>query len=442
MAPPGLDLGTHSHAPSYNALLEDPFVSKVDGSSAVSVPDTVSIETADSGEDTNSDTTLAAGPGIFGHAPLYQRASSAVKMPSSPSSRNLNKLITLQGSPRPQRASSSSLNAGAAPFQPKSTSPSSEGGDKRNFTYPLSSHDLLAQDHYPVQAINNPERSLPRDEGLHHEASAPVVFNESQTQLWQSSGGPVESAHSSRNPGAAVPFDARFTTPPDTSQLWYSMQDKRRLAHSDEPFLYQHPTVPELAATPSRVQANRKANFASVCDQDLRPFPSDYVVQQQHHLSSHPSFSMPHPARRDSKSFDFLRSDRASYMLNYLPQASYQGDQNGDTPQANVFDHYTPTPSVSSQNHAAPPAQINPYSQDGNAMGSSAYFPGSTNYPQQVSPLSSPGALQSLTSLEATASPLRGTTASPRPQPTESENRTGLLHSRKPASSLDPQNGS
>ncbi|KAI4205975.1 MAG: hypothetical protein LQ346_001354 [Caloplaca aetnensis] len=72
------------------------------------------------------------------------------------------------------------------------------------------------------------------------------------------------------------------------------------------------------------------------------------------------------------------------HMLKRSDQVAYHGDQNGDTSQVTGFDSYTPTPPIRSQTHAAPPAQINPYSQDGNAMGSGAYFPASTNYPQQL----------------------------------------------------------
>ncbi|KAL8776928.1 MAG: hypothetical protein Q9194_002844 [Teloschistes cf. exilis] len=71
-------------------------------------------------------------------------------------------------------------------------------------------------------------------------------------------------------------------------------------------------------------------------------------------------------------------------MLNQTGQGTFQTDRNGDSPHSNVFDHYTPTPSVSAQNHSTPTTQINPYAQDGSTMSSSAYFPGSTSYPQQL----------------------------------------------------------
>ncbi|KAL8773317.1 MAG: hypothetical protein Q9209_001711 [Squamulea sp. 1 TL-2023] len=60
-------------------------------------------------------------------------------------------------------------------------------------------------------------------------------------------------------------------------------------------------------------------------------------------------------------------------------KGSFQADQNGDS-QSTIFDHYTPTPS----HQATSQAQINPYSHDGATMGTNTYFPGGTNYPQQL----------------------------------------------------------
>ncbi|KAL8997112.1 MAG: hypothetical protein Q9169_003548 [Polycauliona sp. 2 TL-2023] len=68
-----------------------------------------------------------------------------------------------------------------------------------------------------------------------------------------------------------------------------------------------------------------------------------------------------------------------SSYSNAIPPGSFQTDHNGDS-HPTVFDHYTPT----SSSQTTSQSQINPYAQDGSSMGSGAYFPGSTNYPQQL----------------------------------------------------------
>lgn len=301
-------------APPWMDLPEDPFDTMADRSSSVSIPIIPASGTADSAEDANGDTTHPAGLSLFGHAHPYQRRSSAVKMPSSPSSRNLKRLAALQGSPRPQRAPNSSLNASAAP--------------------------------------------------------------------WHPTDGPAQSRRSTRKLGTRPSHDdARLITTPPSSQKRYSRKYTRRAAWSDPPFCYPQRRIPMILATPSpgqviRIPENAYGHY-------YRSLHTHNAVQSQPHPTNHTCSGMPQQREKNTLTNDSMHL-ASDHMLKSSDQVPYHGDQNGDTPQVAVFDSYTSTPSIQSQTHAAPPAQINPYSQDGNAIGSGAYFPASTNYPQQV----------------------------------------------------------
>lgn len=431
-------------ASSDNVRLEDPFVIKADNTCPFLALDPFPTRKTDLGEDTDSDTTIAEPSGIFGYAPLYKKTSSAVKMPSSPASRKSTSYDALGRSsppnhlrwpgslaqpPSPQRSSSSFLNASAAPFQPRSTSPANHKVDRRNFTHPISVRDLSGQENHPVQGGNNAQSSEIGEVAFEQEGSLSPSTNPVQGILWQSSW-PAQSAHAVCHPQASVPpddiilttvHDTNIITPPDRSHHRSLMQDKRRLAYSDEPFLYRQATLPLRTITPCPMGTNGTAQYTPSRGRYLQPSPQHYTSQSPNQLTSYTSLSMPQSGKKDSRFFASARSRifhdhlRNNGMLNRVGQGSFQGDQNGDTPQPTVFDHYTPTPPVPTPNHSGPQAHINPYSQDGNAIGSGAYFPGSTNYPQQVFATLDLYASQLLTSPKATAPPLCCTTASSRP---------------------------
>ncbi|KAL8675596.1 MAG: hypothetical protein Q9168_000108 [Polycauliona sp. 1 TL-2023] len=92
---------------------------------------------------------------------------------------------------------------------------------------------------------------------------------------------------------------------------------------------------------------------------------------------------MPKPPDQRLNASDVHLSSRSKFAeankLRGVDQGSFQADHNGDA-HSTVFDHYTPT----SSSQPTSQSQINPYAQDGSTMGSGAYFPGSSHYPQQL----------------------------------------------------------
>lgn len=303
-------------APPRSIPLEDPFYTTANRSCSVAIPDIPPSGKAGSAEDADGDTRHVAGLGLFGCAHPYQRVSSAVKMPSSPSSRNPNQTTIMRGSPRPQRASSSFLNASAAPWHP----------------------------------INDPARS-----------THPIY--KLATPLAQT--------------------DPRMRMTPHQSSQQHLWQNQRRAALSDQSFFAQRHRDPVIVAAASPAQAVRNPGHISPYGHCFRSLYERNPNQPQLPSTAQTYFSIPRPAGQRTETHGTMHLT-PDHMLKRSDQVAYHGDQNGDTSQVTGFDSYTPTPPIRSQTHAAPPAQINPYSQDGNAMGSGAYFPASTNYPQQV----------------------------------------------------------
>lgn len=194
-------------------------------------------------------------------------------------------------------------------------------------------------------------------------------------------------------PGQFSPSeDASLYTPSNADQRLSAAHERRRMAYSDEPNLYNRPTVhPDNAPLPPTVTSGvGKSNWGYM--HASQPLGNGFNLSTQHMTpQTHASYSMPRlpsqkPIIHVSDSFIAASHyDRnGNGMLNYIDQGTFHPDQNGDSTQSNIFDHYSPTPAAAAQNQAATQPQINPYSQDGNTMGSGAYFPGSTNYPQQV----------------------------------------------------------
>lgn len=388
-------MSARKRIPSRSTILDDPFFTKLDSLNPLSMHEKTPSGCAGGfGGDAYDETKMAAGSSIFGNAPLYLRLSSAVKLPSSPTSRRCPTTHnSLDRSSHPLRASTTLLNASAAPFQPKAVSPFRQDGNKRSVSYPSSVQEILGgEDCTMPDEKESHEQGHTRKKNFDWKASSPMMRSNNCSKQPDLSEELAEIALSYFRPRRPLPsYDARFTTPSDTDQLSFSAQDKRKLAYSDEPSFYQPSIMPRHASSPSSVGKTRTDKEALQYNQRLKSLPGGYTLQTQHPLTSHSSSSMPRLSDQKFEPVQFNETNRIHHnhktenrMLNHLDQGPFQGDQNGDTPQSTVFDHYTPTPSIASQNHTTPQPQINPYSDDANTMGSGAYFPGSTNYPQQV----------------------------------------------------------
>ncbi|KAI4184927.1 MAG: hypothetical protein LQ348_004465 [Seirophora lacunosa] len=379
MALPRTDLSIRQRAPNYGVLLEDPFFSDTNRSTSSRGSGLVLTPPADSGQDTDSGASKTVTSRIFGHAPFHKRVSSSVRLPSSPSSKNLKEIRALQKSPS-YRASSSSLNANAAPFQPQHTPPSSEGADKRSFSYPMSMHDAHGQRRSRMDERYDPPVIISQAGDHLLQTSGPATYVLSQTPLWQSTDRPSPAFRLARKTKFHLPLNGgRFTTPSNPRHRRPALKDKRRRAFSDEPSLYNHPRA-RLTATPTRQHVSEVTQSESRIPHFSRPpAGSDSIFSDDSWSALEPANNI---ARlRTGGALTDYKS--ASGTLNRMGQGSLQGDQNGDASQPSIFD-YTPTPPVPNHNHSAPQNQINPYTQEGNAIGSATYFPGSTNFPQQL----------------------------------------------------------
>ncbi len=312
-------------APPSPIHLEDPFYTTANRSCSLGILDISSSGKARSAEDPDGNTRHVAGLGLFGYARPYQRRSSAVRMPSSPSSRNPNQTTIMQGSPCPQRASSSFLNASAAPWHPT------------NGPAPSTC---------PTYKVATP---------------------------------PLQT-------------DPRMQMTPYRSPQRHPWHNKRRAALSDQSFFGQRHKFPALVAAASPAHAGWTPRHIPSYGHYFGSLYERNHNQSQLHSNAQTYISIPRPAVPHVGTHGTMQLT-PDHMLKRSDQVPYHGEQNGDTSQVTGFDSYTPTPPIRSQTHAAPPAQINPYSQDGNAMGSGAYFPASTNYPQQVISLSGTAAL-------------------------------------------------
>ncbi|KAL9602540.1 MAG: hypothetical protein Q9179_002522 [Wetmoreana sp. 5 TL-2023] len=358
------------HAPSCTAGLEDPFVTRAkDTPASLPVSRILPSEDGEIVEDENGKAaveTYSMSSTAFGDAPLYLQPSSTVKLPSSPASRMPPTADMPPDLGPPQRAPSSSLSANAAPFRPKSTSPASQSGNKRSVTFPgllegRNSGRGITYDIATGRIIDSPrikvfggyERkgSTPTKSKKGQRVSSPLV-NELQQLPVRTSTGQVWPSQ-----------DVRLSTPSNAGQPGSPTRD-RRMAYSDEPNLYKRTTI--------------------------RTDDTPFLRQTQHGIQSCAPFSMPPSTGQrpglyvsDSSIAGFQHNKNGNGLLNQSGQGTFHADQNGDS-QSTIFDHYTPTPSVPPQNQPTAQTQINPYSQDGSTMGSGAYYPGSTNYPQQL----------------------------------------------------------
>ncbi|KAI4174064.1 MAG: hypothetical protein LQ343_002628 [Gyalolechia ehrenbergii] len=380
-------MSTHRRVPTRSTHLDDPFFTSPNLSTT---PEKTLHGCTGSGEDAKSETTMAANASIFGNAPLYTRPSSAIKLPSSPTSRKHPAMHkSLDRSTPPLRASSIFLNASAAPFQPKAASPINHEGIKRSISYQHWFGEILRKGVSTMPAVKQSrEQGGNGRKELHREASTAVeLFKSPQpsTQL-------AEEACSNFRPILPFHLDTTtYSTPVDTNQHWSLAQDKRKLAYSDEPSFYQHPRTPRHASSPSPMGKNWKKKSSSKYYHHLQPPGSGYNLWTQHPPNSQAFRSIIQPSFHKSRTSHFdnfnrvhCDQERVNKMLNDVDQGPFQGDRNGDTSQSSIFDHYSSTSSVAPQTNTASQNPINPYSQDGSTISTGAYFPGSTNYPQQL----------------------------------------------------------
>lgn len=383
MAMPGFSMSTQQRIPSHSINPDDPFVTT---EKLFSTPERLHNHHTMSTEDAKRSQTAAANANIFGNAPLYPRPSSAIRLPSSPTSRRSPVVHKLLDQPSyPLRASNIFLNAGAAPFQPKATSPVSQESPKRSISYPHQFKDLFKG----IPMFSDVKRS--REQGntgmkqLYQANSTPEEFFLAQAEQIQL----AEQACSNLSPPLPPPLDRTlYSTPMRHRSL---SQDIRRLAYSDDPSICQFPIGPRHASSPSP-RCNTWTNKSGLgLYQRYEPLPGGYHLQTQH---LHRSWSIRSPIKSLDQTTDTFLIDGSNSahrdqenvdkLLNRVDQGPFLGDQSNGTSQSTIFDPYTSTPSVAPQANTTSQNQINPYSQDGSTISTGAYFPGSTNYPQQV----------------------------------------------------------
>ncbi|KAI4100526.1 MAG: hypothetical protein LQ345_007449 [Seirophora villosa] len=208
----------------------------------------------------------------------------------------------------------------------------------------------------------------------------PATYVLSQNPLWQSTDRSSPAFHLARKTKFQLPLnDGRFTTPPNPRHRRPALKDIRRRAFSDEPSLYYPPRA-RMTATPTRQHMSEVTQSESRIPHFSRPpAGSDTIFSDVPWSAVEPANNV--ACLRTGGALTDYRSSNGT--LNRMGQGSLQGDQNGDASQPSIFD-YTPTPPVPNHNHSAPQNQINPYTQEGNAIGSATYFPGGTNFPQQL----------------------------------------------------------
>ena len=325
----------------------------------------------------------------FGDAPLHAEPSRFVQLPSSPTSHQYLRTVKNFDRTKIFRAASSTLNATATPFKPKMTSPDDqpESRNNRNVAYPLMREAFVGGPNEQLQQLGK----MSQEHRLHIEAFHVKAVT------------PVELRHHRGGDGQAIGWQPppRLLTTQYTNQMYSGDvrvtnqnrlspgRDRREMVYSDGPSRHRRLVIPRgssysCPSLRSVVRAGEASpgyrQFALSASREnsppLRP-PLSYSYPPS-------SVSMPELPNQQPKvsypSYSAHTHHKKNGVLNCMDQGSFQADQNGDS-QSTIFDHYTPTPT----NQPPSQTQINPYTQDGSTMGSGAYFPGSTNYPQQAS---------------------------------------------------------
>ena len=325
----------------------------------------------------------------FGNAPLHAKPSPSVELPPSPSSHQQPKPIKTFDRSRIFPASSSTLSATALPFEPQTTSLDAQlqGGKKWQITYPLESETVLngqplGKHLQNIRNVSSEHRSrietLDR-KMLAHMQSSHSPSDDGQSWSWQLPPHLLAADNTNQMSRGNTPYK----TPPQKS----SGQNRRQMANSDGPFLHKRLAIPRGSSCPSLslgFQTPKASTEHHKVSQPILAARSSRIKPSLPYPPSPASFSIPKSRDQRFSYPDFNHSSRIKSptigKLSRVEQGSFQADQNGDS-HPTVFDHYTPTPT----HQPTSQSQINPYAQDSSTMGSGTYFPGTTNYPQQVS---------------------------------------------------------
>lgn len=325
----------------------------------------------------------------FGNAPLHAKPSPSVELPSSPSSHQHPKPIKTFDRSRIFPASSSTLSATALPFEPKTISLDAplQGGRKRQITYPLERETLfngqpLDKHLQSIRNVSSEHRS--RIEALDRKILTHIQSSRSRSDdglswSWQLPPHSLALDNTNQTSRGNTPY----ITPPKKSPG----QNRRQMANSDGPLLHKRLAIPRGSSCPSLSLGFQTPKASTEHHKVSQPILAARSSPIKPPLPYPPSpASFPIPKSRDQR-FNYPNFNHSSHFqsptigkLSHVDQSSFQADQNGDT-HPTVFDHYTPTPT----HQPTSQSQINPYAQDSSTMGSGTYFPGTTNYPQQVS---------------------------------------------------------
>ncbi|KAL8690146.1 MAG: hypothetical protein Q9218_004345 [Villophora microphyllina] len=353
-------------------------------------------------EDEDGEATVATISTTFGKAPLHTRKSSTVELPPAPASRKEKRIKSCnQGAPmRP--VSSSALSASATPFRPKTESPTTDSGSQRSVSYPWSKEALDSGTITSEDVEYAFKQSRARMEELDRIIATPPRSRTSRQTSRQSSESKPLDPHEIKFGQLSPVHKAGLSTPPNKGQIpipedattggktvtcFYWWRDGHcelgaecRYAHYDTGLVANDPMSYAIyghqkaySDEPRRSDGQRWQNPGT---------PS--IWTDKHLLSQSSVFDIHGPSQPNNPKSAIHNGRSGNEKLNDMGQGTFQTDQNGDSTHSNVFDHYTPTPSVPPQSQSTAPPQINPYANDVNTMGSGAYFPGSTNYPQQL----------------------------------------------------------
>ncbi|KAL8639793.1 MAG: hypothetical protein Q9228_003210 [Teloschistes exilis] len=344
--------------------LDDPFVvARGDREDKSAAPVITQRVLSEDGETTGGESSTA-----FDDAILWFQVESGVHLPSAPKLRERKKHKSSNHQSPEQRPSRRSLSANATPFRPKPESDQTGNSSKQSIDYasPLYAPAQGKVTGEDMQYVYKRDRHRDRVKESDRNISTPTWSSASRWDCRQSSSEPKLLNPYESNlaylPSANI---SRFSTPPSQAML-NLVNDRRQKAHSDEP----RPCHLQAWESPSVQDIWFDHRSLSRCS----PLQSIPHVLHDPHMLFQPNIL----------NIAYGNNQFRNEMLNQTGQGTFQTDRNGDSPHSNVFDHYTPTPSVSAQNHSTPTTQINPYAQDGSTMSSSAYFPGSTSYPQQL----------------------------------------------------------
>ncbi|KAL8947745.1 MAG: hypothetical protein Q9222_006006 [Ikaeria aurantiellina] len=364
--------------------MEDPFAGTVKEAFS-SLPSMGSgwSKTAESFPNINQNIPTRPAAGLFNNDPVHHQSSSAVQLPSSPTSQGPR--VSEQsptGLSASLRASGSNLRPGAATFTPQFNPPKGPryyGGSQNNPSTKthIESGKAVLED---VRGSSRGTQALTCDrerEAYLCTQKSPMFMHEG---VWPHS-------PSNHSPSPSLSRRGGYSTPRIAQQPTSQALVKRRLAYSDEPSLHSRSTAFNGPASPSRISKHNSLG-GRLEKRSFREFQYDSTLAQiawQARLLESPTrrlFSDPVSFNANGANAMIPNLPNGK-MLSYNGQGSFQRDLNSDPAHSTAFDQYASTTTIPPQNHSTPQAQLNPYSQEPSAISSGAYYPGGANYPQQ-----------------------------------------------------------